>query len=143
MSDEAMNEPTAEQEPDAALAEATTEQPEKALDPEDFDLAEWLNGLGPEVARYPLPGGGYIPLRARTEDWQAEWNESAKDMPKDDRDRAFLLAHVADDTITDDLLAKLQQHRPRDFMLASGLAVIVDRESSSLIDPAFLPAASD
>ena len=137
MTDEALNDPTAKPAPDEALNDAA------APEPADFDLLGWLSGLGPEVARYPLPGGGFIPLRARTLDWRKEWAERNADATDEERALDFLAAHVVDDRIAPESLAALAEHRPKDFDDVVALALLIDEKPSNQISPRFLPAASD
>lgn len=140
--DESLADGATEPVADEALTDATAIDEAPAVEPEDFDLIEWLEGLGPEVARYPLPGGGFIPLRARTSDWAKQWHESVKDLTFEEKALRFLAAHIVDDAVPLDALAKMQQYRPKDFELAFGLASLIDDSSASLINPAFLPGAS-
>lgn len=144
MSDESLTDATPKPEADVALTETTPE----AVDPEpikpaDFDLMAWLSGIGPEVARYPLAGGGFIPLRARTMDWRLEWAKSTEDADPVERARIFLAAHIADDRITPEALEVLAEHRPKDFDEVCALALLIDDKPSNQIAPRFLPAASD
>lgn len=142
MSDESFTDATPKPEPDVALTETTASEPEP-LKPADFDLAGYLAGLGPEVARYPLAGGGFIPLRSRTMEWRKEWVESTKDMTDEQRALAFMAAHIVDDRITPESLAPMAEHRPKDFDDLVALAMLIDEKPSNQIAPRFLPAASD
>ena len=111
--------------------------------PEDFDLLEWLSGIGPAIASYPLATGGRIPLRARTSDWLDQWRKDSEDMDADERDRIFVAAHIADERVTPDSLKPLQQHSPIDWSEIVGVAIHLDTRPTNLLAPRFLPAASD
>lgn len=144
MSDESFTDATPKPEADVALTETTPEAVEpEPIKPADFDLMAWLSGIGPEVARYPLAGGGFIPLRARTMDWRREWAESVKDETDEQKALIFLAAHVVDDRVTPETLAALAEHRPKDFDDVCALALLIDEKPSNQIAPRFLPAASD
>lgn len=137
ITDEALSDHTVKAEADAALHEPA------APEPADFDLVAWLSGITPVVAHYPLPGGGFIPLRARSMEWRREWAEATKDATDEDKALAFLAAHIADERVTPEMLSALAAHRPRDFDAVCSLALAVDDKPAHQIDPRFLPAASD
>ena len=144
--DDAMDAEPAEVVADEALAdEAAPElEPESELEPEDFDLLAWLGGIGPAIAEYPLPGGGRLPMRARTGDWREQWAKDAeeRDLPTDERDRIFVAAHIADERVTPDSLRGLQEHAPTDWADIVALSIHLDTRPRNLLAPRFLPGAS-
>lgn len=118
------------------------------IDPEEFDLTEWLTGIGPLRVAYPLAGGRKIQMQSRTSSFLKELAAS-DDFPQGDdddakaaKDRAFLAAHVVGD-INPDVLVALQKHRPMDFQEAVDLAIAIDSKPSNQINPRFLRGASD
>lgn len=139
ITDEALDAGPAEQVADESLAdEAAPETPE----PESFDVAEWLQNIGPVRVAYPLAGGHSIPMCSRTPDWLREFGAEFKDMEKAEQDRAFVAAHI-DGDISPDLLTGLQEHRPTDFLDMLSLAIQIDTRPSNQIQPRFLRGASD
>lgn len=144
--DEALADEATEQVADESLADVTPDadpEPEAGLEPEDFDLVDWLNGLGHVTARYPLPSSGWLPLRARTVDWHRQWIAEAEELSDEDKSLHYLAAHVADERVTLEHLTKLRDVYPVDFDNARGLAWMIDHEPASQIPAPFLPAASD
>ena len=142
-SDEAMDaEPTTPVEDEALADEAAPDEPE--LEPDEFDLLAWLGGIGPVVAEYPLPGGGRLPMQARTNDWREQWAKDAdeRDLPTDERDRIFVAAHIADERVTPDSLTGLQEHAPADWAEIVALAIHLDTRPRNQLAPRFLPGAS-
>lgn len=143
ITDESLADPAVELVPDEALADATpADEADAQLEPEDFDLAEWLEGIGPARFKYTLDGRT-IELRARTIEWARELNESMPDADEDAKNRAYVAAHIVDERITAGTLASLQEKRPNDFGELLQLLIQIDTRPTSQIQPRFLLGASD
>lgn len=132
---------TPEAEQDVPLTAAAPE-PADELQPEDFDLASWLDGIAPARAVYSLAGRD-IELQARTADWREGWLEQAKELDQDVSDREFLAAHIVDEKVTPDTLKALQAGRPVDFADMVALAIHLDTRPTNTLAPRFLPKSSD
>ena len=136
--DESLADVSAKPAADEALADATQPEP----DPEAFDLAEWLTGIGPTRFAYTLDGR-QLEMRVRTLDWSTQLNEQMGDADEEAKNREFLAGHFVDERITGDSLKSLQTNRPNDFADMVALAIQIDTRPSNQIQPRFLLAASD
>ena len=135
--DESLTDVAANPEADEAL----TEESAPELQPEDFDLAQWLQGIGPARFAYTIDGRK-IEMHARTLDWA----KAVADEHPDDEDasnRAYVAGHIIDERITADTLEALQANRPNDFAEMLTLCIQIDTRPTSQIQPRFLLAASD
>ena len=139
--DESLADMSAKQVADEALSDMPAPEPADELQPEDFDLAEWLQGIGPARFAYTLDGRK-IEMRSRTVDWAKSVTEAHPD-DEDAANRAYLAGHIVDDRVTAETLAALQEHRPADFAEMLTLAIQIDTRPASQIQPRFLLAASD
>lgn len=142
--DEALDAGPAEQVADESLADEATEA---ELQPEEFNFAEWLSGLRPLTATFPLPGGPSFTLQARTMDYLRENDlvlEKGDPVPEDHALR-FLAAHIVEpEGVTVEALEKIgdtagyTQAIQQAAILASQLSY-----SPSSVSPRFLRGASD
>lgn len=131
---------------DPSLAEATTsENPdEPKLQPDEFDLEAWLDGVGPMTAEYPL-GGRRVTLRARTPDWAKSLRDEmgGDDAEPAEYDIAFLAGHlIGDERKARAAARKLREKRRPEFAAMVQLALDIDYKPEHRIDPRFLPGAS-
>lgn len=138
--DESLADMSARQVADEALSDTPTPELDE-LQPEDFDLAEWLQGIGPARFAYTLDGR-IIEMRSRTVDWAKSVTEAHPD-DEDAANRAYLAGHIVGERVTAETLAALQEHRPTDFAEMLTLAIQIDTRPASQIQPRFLLAASD
>lgn len=140
--DESLADGATEPVADEALTDATAIDEAPAVEPEDFDLAEWLEGIGPARFAYPLDGRK-IEMQARTLEWSTQLNEQMGDADDETKNREFLAGHFVDERITGDALKSLQVNRPIDFADMLALAIQIDTRPSGQVQPRFLLAASD
>ena len=121
--DEALNEPT-------------------EVKPKDVSLGDWLLGIAPATAVYPLAGRD-IPLVARTADWTAELLESMKSETDAERDLAWVAGHVSDDSLTPEHIRHLREVAIGDYRALVELCQALDFKPRVMISPRFLRGASD
>ena len=139
--DEAFTDESAKPTADEALVDQAPIESVDEPEPEDFDLAEWLQGIGPARFAYTLDGRK-IEMRSRTLDWA----KAVADEHPDDEDasnRAYVAGHIIDERITADTLEAVQANRPNDFAEMLTLCIQIDTRPTSQIQPRFLLAASD
>ena len=135
--DESLTDVAANPEADEAL----TEESAPELQPEDFDMAQWLQGIGPTRFAYTIDGRT-IEMHARTIDWA---KAVAEEHSGDDAaaNRAYLAGHITDERVTAETLEALEVNRPNDYAEMLMLATQIDTRPTSQIQPRFLLAASD
>lgn len=122
-----------------------TETPEaEELDPAEFDLAEWLDGLEPLKAEYPLGNGRTITVQARTPDWIDAFREQseAEELDVRESDLRWLTEHIVGD-VTVEQVRKLREMRGNDYVQLIELAMSLYTQPERQVTARFLPGASD
>lgn len=123
--------------PEAAVSDETL-----ADTPDDFNVEDWLDGLGPLQRKVTIAGKTFT-LRSRTRAWRAEQDEALKDLEPDDRGMIILAGHVVSPAVTPQQLLRLGESRPGDLDMLARLAIELDTLPEAQISPRFLPVASD
>lgn len=147
ITDESLADVAEKQPVDESLADETAPETEDGAGPEEWDFAEWLDGLAPLTATYPLPNGKTFILQARTRDWLRENGLllAEGEEVRDDLAARMVAAHIVKPSgVTAERVAKMAEtpgYMPIIVELAE-LCMLLDFRPQQ-ITPRFLRGASD
>lgn len=112
------------------------------ITPKDFDLEQWLSGLAPARAHYPLAGVTVV-LEARTTAWFQQFREDTEGQDAEETDLQLLAAHITSPELGADELRVIKRTHAPEIAEMLNLVVSLDMKPRNQLQPRFLPESSD